>query len=64
MESLNDEDIDWLTTVENRLIRMRKREDATNNRRLSTDITETIERVDWLRQMLAGRLNRKVDSIG
>lgn len=58
MQPLNDEDLDWLTAVENRLIRMRKREDATNDRRLSTDITDTIERVDWLRQMLGARLGR------
>lgn len=62
METLNDTDLDWLTAIENKLIRLRKRE-AANANRLCGDITETIERVDWLRQMLAGRFNRKVDSV-
>lgn len=62
METLNDQDLDWLTAVENKLIRLRKRE-AANANRLCGDITETIERIDWLRQMLAGRLGRKADSV-
>jgi len=62
METLTDSDLDWLTTVENKLIRLRKRE-AANTNRLCGDITEAIEKVDWLRQMLAGRFNREVDSV-
>jgi hypothetical protein len=62
METLTDSDLDWLTTVENKLIRLRKRE-AANTSRLCGDITDAIEKVDWLRQMLAVRFNRKVDSV-
>ena len=62
METLTDSDLDWLTTVENKLIRLRKRE-AANANRLCEDITEVIEKIDWIRQMLAGRFNRKVGSV-
>jgi hypothetical protein len=55
METLNDSDLDWLTAVENRLIRLRKRE-AANTARLGPEIDEAIKSVDWLRVMLAGRL--------
>lgn len=43
METLNDSDLDWLTFVENKMIRMRKRE-AANTNRLCSDITEVILR--------------------
>ena len=62
METLNDADIDWLTNVENRLLTLRKRE-ASNTNRLGDDITTAIKSVDWLRVMLAARLERKVESI-
>lgn len=62
METLNDTDLDWLTTVENKLIRLRKRE-AANAARLGSEINECIESVDRLRIMLSGRLDRKVESV-
>ena len=62
METLNDADIDWLTNVENRLLTLRKRE-AANANRLGDDITKAIKSVDWLRVILAARLERKVESI-
>ena len=61
METLNDQDLDWLTNIENKLIRLRKRE-AANANRLCLEITDCIKCVDELRQFLAARLGRKVDS--
>ena len=62
METLNDTDLDWLTAVENKLIRLRKRE-AANAARLDPEINDCIKIVDRLRVMLSGRLNRKVESV-
>lgn len=56
METLNEQDLDWLTKAQNRLIRMRKREAANTNSRLVMDeLTETIDHIDMLRQWLQGR---------
>lgn len=62
METLTESDLEWLTAVENKLIRLRKRE-AANANRLCQDITDAIEKIDWLRVMLAGRFNVEVESI-
>jgi hypothetical protein len=62
METLTESDLEWLTAVENKLIRLRKRE-AANANRLCGDITDAIEKVDWLRVMLAGRFNVNAVSI-
>ena len=62
METLNEQDLDWLTTAENRLIRMRKRESAnTNSRIMIDDLTELIEKCHTVRQWLQGRFNQKRD---
>jgi hypothetical protein len=65
MESLNDEDIEWLAKVANRLIRMRKREAANTNSPLMIEaLGDTIKEVVNARSWLGARLNRKLDSIG
>lgn len=65
MESLNDEDIEWLANVANRLIRMRKREAANTNSPLMIEaLGDTIKEVVNARSWLGARLNRKLDSIG
>lgn len=62
METLNDADLDWLTAVENRVIRLRKRE-AANAARLDPEIADVIAAVDRLRVMLAARFGRQVDHL-
>jgi len=64
METLNQEDLDWLTRTENRLIRMRKREAAnTNSPIMLADLTTAIQDVDDLRAWLAARLMVKAETI-
>lgn len=57
METLNDQDIDALTEITNKLIRLRRRECANANR-LSQDFTVAIEKVEWVRSLLCTRLGR------
>lgn len=57
METLNDQDLDWLISVQAKLIRLRKRE-AANAARLDSYIGDAIEQIDMLRSMLAARLGR------
>ncbi|MBN1253972.1 MAG: hypothetical protein JXA50_01695 [Deltaproteobacteria bacterium] len=62
METLNEQDLDWLTNTENRLIRMRKREAANTNSRLIIDsLTETIKEIHELRQWLQSRFGLEMD---
>lgn len=60
LETLNEEDLDFLTRVENRLVRSRKRE-AANRDLLSKDLTDCIQRVHYVRQMLQTRFGKTVD---
>jgi hypothetical protein len=57
METLTEDDLDWLTRVENRLITMRKRETAHRNL-LVRDITDTIKEMHGLREMLSARFGK------
>lgn len=62
METLNEEDLDWLTRTENRLMRMRKREVAnTNSRIMVDDLTELIEKCHIIRQWMQSRFGLKQD---
>ena len=62
METLTEQDLDWLTAAENRLIRMRKREAAnTNSPTVIDDLSDTIERIHQVRQWLQGRFEQPVD---
>jgi len=62
MEVLNEQDLDWLTGAENRLIRMRKRESACTKSKLIIDeLTDSIEHLHILRQWLQGRFEQEVD---
>ncbi len=60
METLTEQDLEWLTTIENKMIRLRKRE-AANKNSLTGDITEIIEKLHWCRQMLQGRFGLPTD---
>ena len=61
-EVLNEGDLDWLTSAQNRLIRMRKREAAhTNSRLIIDDLTDVIEKMHATRQWLQGRFEQEVD---
>jgi hypothetical protein len=55
METLTEEDLEWLTKAENPLIRMRKREAENANRICPADAIKTI---DWLRELLKGRFSK------
>ena len=57
METLNDQDYDWLVRTARRLVRMRKRE-AANAARLDHEIGEAVRAVELLRYLLGGRLER------
>jgi len=62
METLNEQDLDWLTRVENRLIRMRKREAInTNSAYLIEYIGETIYKCHFTRQILQSRFGLRED---
>lgn len=64
METLNQDDLDWLTKTENRLIRMRKREAAnTNSRTVIDDITSAIQEIDRVRGWLGARLEIKTQTL-
>ncbi len=60
METLNEQDLDNLTKMQQRLMRMRKRE-AANTNRLCPDFTEAIQKIHWMRQMLQARMSLPVD---
>jgi len=65
METLNEDDLIWLTKVQNKLTRMRKREAANANwSTMIGDITETIQSVDNVRVWLGSRIDVEVQSIG
>ena len=57
METLNEDDLDYLTKTENKLMRMRKRESA-NTKSLLVDesLEEAIKAIDDARKWLSGRL--------
>ena len=62
METLTEQDLDWLTKAEERLMRMRKREAAnTNSRLMIDDLGEMIGKVHALRQWLQSRFDVAVD---
>jgi hypothetical protein len=61
METLTEQDLEWLTGVENRILVMRKRE-AANTNRLCADLTMAIKKVHWIRQMLQARFDLSVDA--
>jgi len=61
MELLTEQDLENLTAMEQRLMRMRKRETANNNS-LTADFTEAIMKIHWIRQMLQARFGRTVDA--
>jgi len=62
LEILNEQDLDWLTRVENRLIRMRKREAAnTKSSFILNDLTELIEKCHTVRQWLQSRFDQEMD---
>jgi hypothetical protein len=60
METLTEQDLEWLTTIEGRLLRLRKRE-AANKNTLTEDFTEAIEKIHFCRQMLQGRFGLPTD---
>ena len=60
METLTEDDLDWLTRVENRLIAMRKREAAHRNT-IVREITDTIDEVHDLRRWLSARFQKTFD---
>ena len=63
METLNEDDLDWLTRVENRLLSMQKREAANTKSYWVTDtLKKTIGETHQLRQALQSRFNKKVDA--
>lgn len=62
METLTEQDLDWLTSTGNRLIRIRKRESInTNSRYLIDQLTEAIEKVHHIRQTLQMRFGHDVN---
>lgn len=63
LETLTEEDLDWLTRTENRLARMRQRETQHRGPKamLTKDITDAIKRVRNLRIMLQARFGKTVD---
>jgi hypothetical protein len=64
METLNEQDIEYLTKVENKLIRMRKREVAnTNSLSVVDQLTDSIESIDEVRTWLASRMGVKVGTV-
>lgn len=60
VETLNEQDIESLTRIENQLIRMRKRE-AANKNFLCCEFTEAIEEIHEIRRMLQARMNLPID---
>jgi len=62
METLNEQDLEWLTKAESRIIRIRKREAAnTNSGYIIDDLTEIIEKVHDLRRWLQSRFGIEQD---
>lgn len=61
METLTEQDLEWLTTIENKMIRLRKRE-AANKNSITGDIAEAIEKIHWCRQMLQARFGITADA--
>ncbi len=60
MESLNEEDLKALTNIENRLLRLRKREVANRNI-LCNEISQVINSTHELRQLMQIRFEIKMD---
>jgi hypothetical protein len=62
METLNEQDLEWLTKAENRLLRMRKREASnTNSKLMIEDLTDLIEKCHTVRQWLQARFGQETD---
>ncbi|KKN01354.1 hypothetical protein LCGC14_1128510 [marine sediment metagenome] len=61
-ETLNEQDLDWLTIAENRMVRMRKRETANANSKIMIDdLTKLIEKTHTVRQWLQSRFEMVMD---
>lgn len=64
METLNEQDLEYLTKVENKLIRMRKREAANSKSMMMTQyLDESINSIDDLRGHLAARMGVECDTM-
>ena len=64
METLNEDDLTYLTKVENKLIRLRKRETANTNSLLMNDsIDEAIAAIDDARKWLGSRIGVETNHI-
>ena len=61
METLTEQDLDWLTQTQGRLVRMRKRESANTNKQVDT-ITDVIRHIHRLRQSLQSRFGLPTDA--
>ena len=62
METLNEDDLDWLTRCENRMLQMQKRETAnTKSHWVMSELESAIEATHKLRQTLQARFNKTVD---
>lgn len=62
-EPINEEDLDWLTRVENRISAMRKRENEHHPKSFTESyMTGAIKEIHQLRQMLQARFEKKVDA--
>jgi hypothetical protein len=66
MEVLNEDDLDWLTRVENRLITMRKRETEHHGNRgglVPNELTDAIKAVHNTRCWLQARFGKRRDEL-
>jgi len=62
VETLNDQDVDTLTKLENRLITMRKREAANaNSRMMIEEFSEAIKKIHTIRQDLQARFRMTIN---
>ncbi len=61
METLTEQDLEWLTAIENKMLRLRKRETANKNM-LTDRFTTIIKEVHFCRQMLQFRFGLPADS--
>jgi hypothetical protein len=66
MEVLNEEDLDWLTRAENRLVTMRKRETEHHGNRIGlapNELSDAIKAVHNTRVWLQGRFGKRQDEL-
>lgn len=63
MEPITEDDLDWLTRVENRLSGLRKRETEHRGTSLMChDLTESIKAIHRLRQFMQARFGKTLDA--